>query len=452
MECSVERKKTRNETWEGLRQNDESLTAVGTARQLGLTSATALVVANMIGTGVFTTSGFLLADLGSPWRVLAVWVAGGILAALGALCYGALARRIPESGGEYIFLSRTLHPAAGYLAGWISLLVGFSAPLAASALAFGEYTKTWFPGCPPRVSSTVLLLLFTVIHSLHVQRGVWVQNLAVFIKVLFIVAFVGFALSRLTLRDAGPVQSVPVSAFAVSLVWVSFSYSGWNAAIYIGGEIKEPERNLPLSLLLGTALVTLLYLALNSVFVFSAPIHELSGKLEIGRIAANALGGPPLAEAVSALIALALLTSVSAMILAGPRVYARMAEHGYLPRWLVRTDGPPRAAIAFQLCIALILLWSATYESLLTYIGFTLSLSTAATVLGLMRLRQREGKQLRVPGWPWVPALFVTGVMAMAAFTIARRPMESAVGGVTIAAGWLMWWLTCRRRMTKQPQ
>jgi APA family basic amino acid/polyamine antiporter len=391
------------------------------SRQLGLASATALVVANMIGTGVFTTSGFLLADLKSPWTVLAVWLVGGIIAMLGALNYGALARRIPESGGEYMFLSRTLHPLAGNIAGWVSLVVGFSAPLAAAAFAFGAYAKPWLPGWRPQVAGTLLVLVFTALHAAHVQRGAWVQNAAVVLKVVLIGFFVAFGLTRLRLPEAAGAPSSPVSDFAISLIWVSFSYSGWNAAIYIGGEVRDPERNLPLSLLLGAGVVTLLYVALNTVFVFATTPTELAGKLEVGQIAARALGGPRLATWVTALVALVLVSSVSSLIMAGPRVYARMAEDGYLPRWLAASEGrPPRASIALQSTLALILLWSATYERLLTWIGFTLSLSTAATVVGLIVLRRREGPQLRVVGWPWVPALFLLFVLFMTGFTLWR--------------------------------
>ena len=415
-------------------------------RPLGLLSATALVVASMIGTGVFTTSGFLLAELKSRWAVLAIWLAGGIVAALGALSYGALARRIPESGGEYLFLSRTLHPALGFVAGWISLLVGFSAPLAAVAFAFGEYIKPWLPGWPASLSGSMLLVVFAAVHALHVQRGAWVQNAAVLVKLLLIVFFVGFAFARLQ-PPAEPISvRAPVSAFAVSLVWVSFSYSGWNAAVYVGGEIRDPARNLPRSLLLGTGLVTLVYLALNGVFLFSVPPEVLSGKLEVGRIAAGALGGPALANAVAVLVCLALLTSASSLVMAGPRVYARMAADGYFPRWLAAPEGPPRAAIAFQLLIALALLWSAAYESLLTYIGFTLGLSTAATVFGLIVLRRREGERLQVPGWPWVPAAFLLAVLAMTILSVARRPIESFIGLGTIGVGWVVWWFIPGRR------
>src|SRR5262245_11928272 len=205
----------------------------------------------MIGTGVFTTSGLLLADLGSPWVVLIAWLVGGIIAMLGALNYGALARRIPESGGEYLFLSRTLHPAAGYLAGWISLLVGFSAPLAAVAFAFGEYARPWLPGWRPQLTGSLLMLLFSGIHAAHVRRGAWMQNLAVAVKLLVIGLFVCLAFTRLPARVESIWSAAPLSAFGVSLVWVSFSYSGWNAAVYVGSEIRHPERNLPWSLLIG---------------------------------------------------------------------------------------------------------------------------------------------------------------------------------------------------------
>ena len=405
-------------------------------------SAASLVVASMIGTGVFTTSGFLLAELHSPWLVLVAWAVGGAIATLGALSYGALARRIPESGGEYLFLSRTLHPATGYLAGWISLLVGFSAPLAAAAFAFGEYSKSWLAMWSPRVSGTLLIITFSLLHAAHVRRGAWVQNAAVLLKVALIGVFAGVGLSRLPSPRDSTASAFSPAAFGVSLVWISFSYSGWNAAVYLGGEVRDPGRNLPRALLLGTGLVTILYLALNTVFVFAAPREALAGKLEIGRLAGEHLGGPALANAVAALVALTLVSSVSAMVMAGPRVYARMAAEGHLPRWLQAAEGPPRAAVFVQSFVALVMLWSAAYESLLTYIGFTLGLSTAATVLGLLRLRWREGEQLPVPGWPWVPVLFLMSVLAITALSISRRPVESLFGMTTVGVGWLAWKLS----------
>ncbi len=410
-------------------------------RQLGLVSAVALVVASMFGSGVFTTSGFLLADLHSPGRVLAVWVGGGILAVLGALCYGALARRFPESGGEYLFLTRTLHPAAGYFAGWISLLVGFSAPLAAVALAFGEYTKPWVPvGTPPELTGSCLVAVFTAAHTLHVQRGAWVQNVAVLVKMVLVVVLVIWASTHLHFALSAPIGTVSVGNFAVALVWVSFSYSGWNAAVYIGSEVREPERNLPRAMALGASFVAMVYVLLNAVFVFAAPVEQLAGKLEIGRAAALALGGRPLADFVTVLIAVALATSASSMIMAGPRVYARMADDGCLPRWFsFPAHGAPRHSILLQSGLALVMLWTASFQSLLTYIGFTLGLCTAATVAGLIRLRWRLGSQLRVPGWPVVPAVFLASALVISGFTLARKPAESAVGLGTLLLGCLVW-------------
>jgi APA family basic amino acid/polyamine antiporter len=413
-------------------------------RQLGLVSALGLVVAGMIGSGVFTTSGLLLTDLHTPVQVLAVWLGGGVMALLGALSYGALALQFPESGGEYIFLMRTVHPAAGYVAGWVSLLVGFSAPLAAVALAFGEYTKPWLPaGIVPEVTGSCVLVGFAALHALSVRRGAWVQNAAVLAKLLLIVVLLGWAGARLRPAPSPDVGGVSVGSFAVALVWVSFSYSGWNTAVYIGSEVRAPERNLTRAMTLGTALVTVIYLALNAVFVFAAPVEQLAGKLEIGRTAALALGGTALADFVTALVALALATCISSMMMAGPRIFARMADDQCLPRWFCfPANGPPRRAVLLQAAVALVMLWTASFQSLLTYIGFTLGLCTAGTVAGLIRLRCQAGSRVMVPGWPWVPGFFVLSVLVTSAFAAARKPGESAIGLGTLLLGWLAWYLT----------
>ncbi len=414
-------------------------------RQLGGWSATALVVASMVGTGVFTTSGFLLKDLGSPWLVLLAWLVGGGIAALGALSYGALARRIPESGGEFVFLSRTIHPAAGFVAGWISLLVGFSAPLAAVAFGFGSYLAPWLPGVAPELTGTAALAAFAGLHAIGVRFGSRAQDWIVTIKILLILGFIGGGLTRIETVAATTLPTAGLGAFLMALVWVSFSYSGWNAAVYLGGEIRDPDRWLPRSLLIGTAITTALYLGLNAVFVLGVAASQLAGELDVGRIAAEALGGPGLATGVTLTILVALGTSLSAMIMAGPRVYAQMAAQGYLPRSLAARAGPPRTAIAFQLILAAAMLWTTTYETLLTYIGFTLGLSTALTVAGLWRLRLREGPTLPVPGWPWVPATFLIAVLAMTVAVIAHRPIVAAWGGATVLLGWVLWWAGAER-------
>lgn len=410
-------------------------------RQLGLVSVSSLVIASMIGAGVFTTSGFLLNDLRNPWLVILAWICGGVIASLGALCYASLAMLIPESGGEYRFLSDLLHPAAGFIAGLISLLVGFSAPLALVAHSFADYLKPWIMTEQPTILSVGLILFFALAHGWRVRSGAWLQNLVVVVKVLLIIGFIGYGLSRIEFgSDPGFAKPFTLDVFAVSLVWISFSYSGWNAAVYIGGEVRNPLVNLPAGLLLGTVIVTLLYVGLNLVFVFAAPFEKLAGQLAVAQIAAEALGGKKLSLFVSAIIAIALATSASSLTMAGPRVYAQAAADGYLPSFFKETPGmPPRASIALQTVLALLLLLTSTFEALLTYVGFTLSLSTAATVLALILARIRKGASVRVIGWPFVPMIFVLITLAVGAFTVARRPVESLWGLGTMMLGFILW-------------
>jgi len=409
-------------------------------RELGFFSATSIVVASMIGSGVFTTSGFLIADLKSSWLVIIVWFIGGIIALLGAVSYSALARLIPESGGEYIFLSKTLHPSAGYIAGWISLFVGFSAPLAAAACAFGKYFKLWLPyEIPDKFYGTAVIIIFFIIHAIGVKYGAIVQNLVVCIKLLFILFGITVAVNRIEISEVSFGQ-LDLSAFAVSLIWVSYSYSGWNAAVYVGGEVSKPEKNLFWSLIIGTFVVMVIYVFINAVFVFSAPINELAGVLEIGLVAANRLAGDAGMKVVSVIVSLALLTSASSLTMAGPRVIAKMAEDGYLPSIFSGKEGPPRWAMALQSTIALVMLWTATYDALLTYIGFTLALSTAAAVIGLGLVKVKN-RNLFVPGWPWVQVLFLIFVFWSCFFAIFRRPAESMAGLLTIGLGYIIWYL-----------
>jgi APA family basic amino acid/polyamine antiporter len=410
-----------------------------------LTSAVCLVIANMIGTGVFTTSGFLIADLKSPLWVVVAWFVGGVIALLGASCYGALGKAIPESGGEYLFLRRTLHPAAGSVAGWISLFAGFSAPIALAAFGFGDYLNDWLPGMPVRVTGSLLIAACAVIHAHHVTRGAFVQNVAVIAKLVLLAGFVAYAASRLKPGDEAPViGGFDPAAFATSLVWISFSYSGWNAVVYIGSEIRDPDRNLARSLVLGAGVVTFVYVLVNAVFVFGVPAGDIAGQVSVAQIAARQLGGDGLANGVTAIVVLALATSVSAMVMAGPRVYARMAEDGFLPRWLRCESGPPRAGIALQLALALVLLWTNTFQTLISYTGFTLSLGTGLTVVGLMRLKRRE-PELPVAGWPWVPVLFLVFVGWTLVFSIGRLKWEALWGIATVFSGWLIWWVQSMR-------
>lgn len=426
-------------------------------RRLGPGAATALVVANMVGTGVFTTSGILMRILGSPWLVLLTWLLGGVIALLGALCYGALAGRIPESGGEYLFLSRTLHPLAAYVAGWLSLIVGFAVPLGALAYAFAEYLQPWLPpGVSPKLVATLLMIGASLLHAGSVSFGAKVQAAIVIAEVVLITLFASFGLGRLypdgfhTTPLAGDTGKM-----GLALVIVSFSYLGWNAAVYIGGEVKDPVRNLPRALIFGTSIVTLLYLAMNALFVFAAPVAQLSGRIDVAHVAAEVIGGPWLAKAVSALVSLALALCVSALTMTGPQVAARMARDGILPGALAGRPGqPPRLALVLQLALGLVALWTATFEHILTYVGFTLGISTIATIVGLCRLRLKEGASLRVPGWPWVPGLFLAFGVASTVVTVVQRPLEGLVGLGTLGVGVVGYFLhkgRAARRPAGQP-
>jgi basic amino acid/polyamine antiporter, APA family len=390
----------------------------------------------------------LVRILGSPWLVLLTWLLGGVIALLGALCYGALAGRIPESGGEYLFLSRTLHPAASYVAGWLSLVVGFAVPLGAVAYAFAEYLQPWLPpGTSPRLVATLLMVGASMLHFGSVTFGARVQAAIVIAEVILITLFASFGLGRLY---PDGFHTTPVagntSQLGLAIVIVSFSYLGWNAAVYIGGEVKNPQRNLPRSLVFGTAIVTLLYLALNALFVFCAPVSVLSGRIDIGHVAAEVVGGTWLAKAISGLVSLALALCVSALTMTGPQVAARMAGDGLLPRLFAGRPGhPPRAALLAQLALGLLALWTATFERILTYVGFTLGISTIATIVGLCRLRLKEGPAMHVPGWPWVPGLFLAFGLVSTSLTVVQRPVEGLVGLGTLGVGVLAYLVQKRR-------
>jgi amino acid transporter len=419
-------------------------------RKYGLASAAALVVASMVGSGVFTTSGYLLADLGSADRVMLAWLCGGVVALCGALSYGGLARAIPESGGEYTFLREGIHPLAGFLAGWISLLAGFTAPIAIAALALEAYAGPLFGLELPHglLGGSAIAFAFAM-HGLR-RAGVLLQNATVLFKLLLIVAFVILGWTSGGPPPPGMAEvSVPpfsLAAFAASLVWVSFSFSGWNAAVYVAGEVRQPERNLRRALLWGAGVVFLCYLALNAVFLRSVPAEQLAGREEVAALAAEALGGAPLHAAISGLVLLCLFSSISSMMMAGPRVYARMADHGFLPGRLRFSGEVPTAAVAFQGLLAGALLFVADLRELLGYAGFTLSLSAAATACVLFPLRRARGAAaFPVPGFPWVTILFVGTTLWSSFFLVTREPLHALWGLLTIVSGLPLYFLARRR-------
>jgi len=423
-------------------------------QRMGLSGATALVVANMIGTGIFTTTGFMAADL-APSTILFGWLLGGFLALFGATAYAELGAMMPRVGGEYVYLREAFHPALGFVAGWISLFVGFSAPIAAAAVAFGAYLQALLPGLSVQTAAALLIVASTALHVRSVALGNLVQTGFTLLKVGLIVALVALGLGdgdadwqNLTRASEGATSSLLAPAFWTSLVYVSFSYTGWNAAGYIAGEIEDPQRNLPRALTVGTAVVTLLYLLLNVVMLISAPAETLANKPEVAYVATTHLFGESAGRWLSGLIAIGLAPTVGAMVFAGPRVYAAMAEDGlFFSRFARRSEGgAPVASVVLQGVLSLAFALFVPFDNLLKYTGFTLSLVSALTVVGLAVLRWRmpdAARPHRTLGWPVTPVLFVGFSLWMAFHLIREEPLVCLTGGgVTVGSGlvvYLLW-------------
>lgn len=422
-------------------------------------SLVGLVIANMIGAGVFTTSGFAMGDLGSPWRVLAAWLVGGGLALCGARSYGMLARHIPVSGGEYLFLSRNIHPLAGFIAGWISLLAGFTAPIALAAITLEAYTLPASMSDGPLKNSvaSAAILIAALCHGFQARHGTLLQNAAVTIKLILIAGFLGAALyhgsSHPWLGFSAPGGAMPglipfsITAFATTLMWVSFSYSGFNAAVYVASEAEQARTRVPAAMVLACLLVMFIYLALNAVFVLAPPPQAIAQQKDVAAITAAFIGGNGLALIVRAIIIIALFTSVSAMMMAGPRVYARMAEDGLMPGILRYTRAAPGTAIAVQALLAVVVVWIAELRDLLSYLGITLSLSAAATVASLFVLAGRAPADIKAQrGYPLIPAIYVGFTLLFVVIAAWRNPWEVVAALATIISGVIIYLLTAGDR------
>ncbi len=394
----------------------------------------------MIGAGVFTSSGFALGALGSPDRVVLAWVLGGVIALLGALSYGALAERLTESGGEYLFLSRTLHPLAGFLAGWASLWAGFTSAIALAAEATQAYLAPWIPAAvPPDLVGAAAIVALGLLHTRGLQHGARAQTALVAVKVLGLLAFLGLGALRLPAVPPASPGPFEVGPFAVTLMWISLSYSGWNAAVYIAGEARAPSRTVPRAMVVGTLATALLYVGLNAVFVHAAPFDALANQQDVAAVAARALGGAWLEGAMRVVVVVALLTSISSMVMIGPRVYAQMAEDGLFPRRFAFVGAAPRQAIGLQVALSLVVLFVTDLRAQLTNVGWLLGLFTALSVVGLLRLRRREGaERVPIPGYPFVPVAFVLSVVTLAGLALqaagpALAPAVSVLGSGLLA-------------------
>ena len=428
-------------------------------RTLGLFPATNIVIANIVGAGIFTTSGLLMADLGSPVLLIILWAVGGIIALCGALSYGELGANMPEAGGEYMFLSRIFHPLLGFLSGWVSFIVGFSAPIAASALGFGDYFIRAFPGLSEWIAehtflgpaaggklfAVIVVLAFTLIHSRGISFGSKVQNILTLLKVLLVVGLIvaGLAFGR---GDTGNFSAANTlgsglagwKTIGLSLMWIMFAYSGWNASTYIGSEIKKPGINLPGSLLIGTGLVIILYLLLNAVFVYAIPPGEMKGVISVGGLAMGKLFGPGAETVFSLLIAFALFSSLSAYIIIGPRVYYSMSRDGLFFKAVARIHEKykvPVYSIYLQSLIAIIFILTGTFDQILTYMGFSLGIFPLLTIAGSFRIRRTGKIHTRIPGFPVPQLVYMAAGIIMLVLSFMERPLESSIALLTVVAG-----------------
>jgi basic amino acid/polyamine antiporter, APA family len=427
-------------------------------RTIGFVTASSIVIANIIGTGIFTSLGFQLADIQAGFPLLMLWIIGGIVALCGALCYGELSAALPRSGGEYNFLSQIYHPALGFMAGFISATVGFAAPIALAAMAFGEYFVGVFGVGSPVLLSFVVVWVVTAFHLGNLRVGSAFQNLSTLVKLLLIGALITAGLFVHTKQPIsffpahGDMVAIFGAPFAVALVYVMYSYSGWNAAAYITGEIKQPEKNVPRSLLVGTGIVVVIYVLLNAIFLATTPVQELKGQLQVALIAGKHIFGTNGGRVAGAVICLGLVSAISSMTWIGPRVSMSMGEDHWLLRMLGRKNahGVPTNAIVLQLLIVNLLLLTRSFESVVQYTQFSLLLCSLFTVAGVMVLRATRpeiARPYRVWAYPIPPVIFSIITLWMMFYLLRSKTTESLAGLATALVGLLLYF--CAR---KRPQ
>ncbi len=425
-------------------------------KPFGLTTLTCVVIAGMIGAGVFTTSGYTLLELKTPFLVLVAWMIGGAIAVCGSAAYGALAQQMPESGGEYLYLHRRIHPFAGFLTGWVSLTAGFSGAIAFAAVTFEKYVLPDSPmayGLPEHSLALLVILICGLGHSFLIRGAAVLQNTVVFVKVAILLSFLGLAAWSQSTHiwhweplvippdPAGPGSGETNLwyAMATSVMWISLSYAGFNAAVYVASEVNDPVRVIPRAMLLGTVLTTILYVLLNLVFVTAAPAAQLAGQDDIAAISARMLGGPVAERLIRAAIALATLSSVASMIMTGPRIYSRMADDGLFPRFFRTEKQTIHRTVLLQTGLAMILVMTSTLQKLLSYLGTTLSISSAITVSTLLFVHS----VVPVGLFRKLAALIYVGATLISVVLMSVNDIRRLYGTIlTIVAGSLLWLLT----------
>ncbi|MBR0753352.1 amino acid permease [Bradyrhizobium jicamae] len=431
----------------------------GGGSTVSVLTATAIVVADMVGVGVFTSLGFQVTDIPSGFSILLLWVVGGIVALCGVFSYGELGAMFPRSSGEYNFLGRAYHPAFGFLAGWVSATVGFAAPVALAAMAFGEYGRAILPDAPPLALAVGVVWLVSIVQLTGVRHSSNFQLVATILKVVLITAFL---VTGFIVATPQPVSFAPSSAalsqvlsapFAISLVFVMYSFSGWNAATYIIGEMQLPERNVPRAMLSGTLIVLVLYVALNAVFLHTAPIDKLAGQLDVARISGSYIFGEIGGRIVGAMICVGLISSISAMMWIGPRVMMTMGEDIPALKLFARrsSNGAPAYAILFQLTVASLMLFTRSFEAVLDFIQFSLLFCSFFTVAGVIKLRITHPelpRPYRAWGYPVTPAVFLLVTAFMMYYLLTQRPLQSALGILIMLSGLLIYAIFRKREVS----
>ncbi len=361
-------------------------------QKVSLTTATALVIANMIGTGVFTSIGFQAADIPDAKAILAVWVLGAIVALCGGISYAKVAELYPGQGGEYHFITKAWHPTLGLVGGMVSIISGFAAPVALAAMTFAAYFSVLFQHVDVNITSIIVVTFVTIFHLFSIKLSSKFQVATTAVKVVLIILFI---LAGFWAKDTGSnfnnsLPSVNIfftEGFSRSLVYVAFAFSGWNASVYIFNELKKPGKNIRLSILAGTLIVGSLYLLLNYVFLKVVAINKLAGVLEASELAASMLFGKGGGGIISMIICVLLLSTISAMVWVGPRVIERMGSDISLLKWFKHQDEEkiPYRAILFQYVITILILFSGSFTFVLVNAGILLNLSTMLTVAILFK-------------------------------------------------------------------
>lgn len=423
-------------------------------RVVGTPAGVAIIISAMIGTGIFTTTGLMAGTGAGSGDILIAWLLGGILAICGALCYGELGANMPESGGEYHYISRLLHPSLGFLSGWISLIVGFSAPIAAVTIAMHAYLAQIFPGWPIRPMTVLTVILLSLLHAHDLRIGARIQVAFLIVKILLIGGFItgviimGKGYSYEIITDVTPAFWF-TSSYAVILIFVTFSYSGWNAAAYIGAEIIQPEKTLPRILIIGTLAVTIVYMLVNYAYFSAVSTEQLAGVESVAHIVGTSLWGKTGGILISLLIAAGIVSTVSAMIITGPRVYEAMARDRLFPLSLAKLNkrGVPSRAVGFQAIIAIIFALTATFSALLVYIGFTLNIFACLAVVTVFRMRKQGLSAVKVcRGYPVTPIIFLLFTAWMTVWSIYSQPRSAVAGLGTLAGGYLIYWIQVWRK------